>query len=249
MEETKVATNGSSTPITAKQYSEAVNLITIDEAHKLLGIKPDHNIETLLKSFEILVDCKIENHETKDLRSLTDAKNILLRKQVENQIEETGRFDLSGLVPFKDICKNCHGAGELYQFFRRSVEEDCRFCEGKKTITKTCKDCKGTGRYVKNDTDLKINVECRSCDKDPETGKPLGTKTEKCRACRGKGKFRKMRIAPKIEDTTHCRPCKGRGWKFVAPERQPQPEREKNPLNPVLSADLASKIKTTMVEG
>jgi len=89
---------------------------------------------------------------------------------------------------------------------------------------------------VKPKTDhLLINVECKTC-----RGKkfhPESKKTQiliKCKTCSGKRVTKIPVITPNVNTTTVCRVCSGMG--FVSPK--PGPE------NPVLTRDLASRIRT-----
>jgi DnaJ-class molecular chaperone len=136
------------------------------------------------------------------------------------QIKEHGKFDLTDIIPFKDICESCGGSGELYKFFRNAATEPCRFCDDGYVLI-TCRSCKGTTRYKKTQNSLNINVECNRCERDAD-GKPTGKEKVKCRKCKGSGNFRKLVIAPKIESTTHCRECKGRGFTLPDPKGKPK---------------------------
>jgi hypothetical protein len=236
-------TEHETTAITKQDVEKVVSVISINDAEKILGIKnePPYDIKKLLHEYHIGFEVLMENREFKKLRPLTDAKNIILRHLIENQVEENGRFDMEGVIPFEDACTSCHGTGELYKFFRRVVTLDCKFCEGEGEVTLECRACGGSGRYIREYGDLKIDVACKKCDKDPETGDPLGVVTYKCRRCRGKGTFRKTVIDSKIKSTTHCKVCKGRG--FIVPDDRFPPRRGQTIqiANPVIKeSDLES---------
>ena len=161
-------------------------------------------------------------------------------------VAEHGRFDFTGLIPFENACFACHGTGERYKFFKQTAVVPCKFCDGGTKVI-DCPSCKGTGTFRKwsKDNGGYVGVDCIKCDKDADN-KPTGKRTVKCFKCHGTGDFKKLVIAPKIEETTHCRTCKGRG--FVVDEQPKQQkakivERKTQPLsNPVLSTALADKI-------
>ena len=234
----EIMTKQTSEPATAQDVEQAKILVTIKESEKFLGTGKDYDVEHLLKGFEIDYICKIENEETKDLKTLTDAKNICLRHKIEEMIEETGRFDL--VIPFEDVCKDCGGSGELYKFFRKTVEVECRVCEGAGKKVVKCKSCHGTSRFRKDDgKGLRINVLCKTC-KGENMVDDVSMVELKCKKCRGKGQVRKIALDAKIKSTTFCRTCKGRGFNL--------PKKAKPPSNPVISADLADAIKDKIID-
>lgn len=234
--------NKSSIPTESQVVENAKLLISQNEAEKLVNVNgQDYDILSLLTSFESEFYKKIKKHETKDLRQLTDAKNIILRIKVEEMVATNGRFDFTNLIPFETACTGCKGTGELYKFFRHTIPVDCKFCDkdengkttGKKTVI--CRSCKGSGKYQNN-------FACRTC-KDPETNQSTGKVVIKCRKCRGSGTFHKLAIDSKLKSTTHCRPCKGRG--FIQPEKEVK--KSTKPANPVLPKDLGEKIKASVI--
>lgn len=236
-------------PATAQQVESIVQITTMAEAANLLNLEDGYDVTNLLTSFEHEIHAAIDNKKTRMLKPLTDAKNILLRHEVEQMIEADGKFSFEGIIPFETGCLSCRGTGELYKFFRQAVTEPCNKCEDGRALI-PCRSCKGTTRYRKKQGNLHINVDCTRCAKDSE-GNPMGKEYVKCRHCRGTGNYRKLTIAPKIKSTTHCRECKGRG--FTLPEPPPKVAktptvREADPDNPVLSADLASKLKNATVK-
>jgi len=226
-------------PATAQDVEQAKLLVTIEDSEKFLGLKEGYDVSQLLQCYETSFLDRIKNKKTKDLKTLTDSKNILLRSQIEGQISENGRFDLT--IPFEKICKDCSGTGELYKFFRKTVEVECRVCEGKGKLLVPCRSCHGTGRFVKQDKGLKINVVCKTCKAD-ESKKIDGVYhvEVKCKKCKGKGTIRKVALDDKIKSTTFCKTCRGRGFEM--------PKKEVIPSNPVLSASLGEQIKTTIVK-
>ena len=243
---------------TAQDLGMLISITNIDEASKLLNLPDAYDVPTMLVAFENEIHASINNKKTRMLKPLTEAKNIILRNQVEQMVEETGRFDLTGLVPFEEGCIPCRGTGELYKFFRKAATVPCKFCTDGKSedngyVFIPCRACKGTKRYKKRQKGLTINVECTRCHPDEE-GNPSGLERVKCRACMGKATFRKLVIDSKIKSTTHCRHCKGRG--FVLPE--PPAKQAKaakvetphtaTPSNPVISADLGAQLKGVEVK-
>jgi len=243
---------------TAQDLAVLISVTNIDEASKLLNLPDAYDVPTMLTAFENEIHASINNKKTRMLKPLTEAKNILLRSQIEQMIEENGRFDLAGMIPFEEACIHCKGSGELYKFFRKAATVPCKFCtDGKPEdngyVFITCRACKGTTRYKKQQKGLTINVECTRCHKDAE-GKPTGQERVKCRACLGKATFRKLVIDSTIKSTTHCRHCKGRG--FVLPEppakkakaHKTEKSYDATPANPVISADLGAQLKGAEVK-
>jgi len=219
-------------PATAQDVATAKLLVDIEEAEALLGFgkKKDYSVNDLLKSFEVCFQVFEENGETKKILPLTNAKNILMRHQIEQMVAENGRFDVTGMIPFEKICLSCRGTGELYKFFRRVVPTPCKFCKGEGTSIRQCISCKGTGRYK--------NKDCRLCN---GTGKQI----IKCRSCHGKGVFNKFAIDAKISSTTPCKKCEGHG--FITPKPETKKQHVHTPNNPVITADLGETIKNTVV--
>lgn len=205
------------------------NLASINNARKILNVDGKNTSEIFMAYTDLL-----KNNPAKSLEKLTNAKNILMRAAIEMMVEKTGKFNLTDLLEFKDSCPACKGTGELYKFFRTETVVDCKFCDqengkatGKKTIL--CKSCEGSGMY-------KEGVPCRACDKD-EQGKPSGKKLVICRRCRGTKEFHKITIDSRLKSTTCCNKCGGLG------HFQQKKENVIMPINPVISVELADKIK------
>lgn len=228
-EETKVATENvtdaapkvmvmTDDPATAQQVEAFQQITDLGQAASFLELPDEYEVTDLLVQFEKRIHAAIDSKKTKLLKPLTDAKNILLRHIVETQVKNTGKFDFTDVIPFETACTSCRGTGELYKFFRNTVTEPCKFCNNGYVLI-TCRSCKGSTRYKKNQHDLKIDVECSQCERD-ENDKPTGQEKVKCRKCRGTAKFRSHPIAPKIESTTHCHDCKGRGFTLPEPEKK-----------------------------
>lgn len=239
---------------TAQDLEELISVGNIDEASKLLNVKSDVNIPTMLTSFEESIHNSIEDKKTRMLKPLTEAKNILLRSKIEHMIKDTGRFDLTGMIPFKEACISCKGTGEIYKFFRIGETEPCKFCtdgepEDNGYVFITCRVCKGTKIHE--------GKECARCHRDPKTDLPIGKERVKCRQCRGKAIWRKLVIDSKIKSTTHCRHCKGRGFTLPEPPVKkvktvtPQTDRRKkigSLGNPVISAQLGEQLKRANIK-
>lgn len=219
------------------QVVEATKLLTtVHEAEVFFNLdNQKYDVPILLTCFETQFYSKIKNRKTNDLRQLTDAKNILLRNQVEMMIEKKGMFNLDNIIPFENVCVSCKGTGERYKFFRFTMPVNCKFCDteivGKRTVK--CRSCHGTGKYGIHN--------CTTCQ-DPNTKESSGYVRIKCRHCRGTGIYHKLVIDSKIKSTTHCRRCKGRG--FIQPEKE---RKNVTPANPVISENLGQQIKKTVI--
>lgn len=241
--------------VTAQDLQTEISVHNVDEAAKVLdmdwidGVSTKYKIPVMLSIFEDRIRSSIKNKKTKMLKPLTEAKNILLRSEIEKMIEKDGRFNLVGMIPFEEACISCKGTGELYKFFRTETSVPCKFCTNGKPendgyIFIQCHVCKGTKVYEEK--------ECPNCYRDPKTDLPTGKEQIKCRACRGHAIFHKWPIDSKIKSTTHCRHCKGRG--FTLPEPPPRKPKKFNKIKsspkhissfgtPVISAQLGEQLK------
>jgi len=233
-----VESNSSSqTPATAQEVREVKLLTSVKEAKKVLSFNLEKysDIE-LLTHFQNSILPKLEKHETKDLKQMIDAKNLLLRPEIERQVEQNGKFTLN--IPFETSCTSCCGTGERYKFFKKIIEVECKFCDKGELII-TCPACKGSGRYIKDTPDLKINVKCKKCNKvNEKTDEILVGKIKvKCRTCRGSGKFSKLVIDSYIKSTTYCKDCRGKGFRY---------KKVKEPDNPVIPANIGQEIKNAV---
>lgn len=227
-----------SVPVEAQDVETTKLLTSRQTAESFFNLEnQEYDIPILLTNFIN----QFKKRETKNLGQLTNAKNILLRHQIEKMVEKDGRFNLDGLIPFKNVCMSCQGSGERYKFFRDTMPVNCKFCDvdentkpiGKLTVK--CRSCHGTGKYN--------NHICTTC-KDPNTNKSTGYVRIKCRNCRGTGTYYKLVIDSKLKSTTYCRRCKGRG--FILPETEPK---KITPIiNPVISKDIGQKIKSTVIK-
>lgn len=243
---------------TAQDLQSLISINSIDTASKLLKLENGYDITTMLKTFEESIHSSIKNKKTRMLKPLTESKNILLRAEIEKMIEQTKRFDLTGMIPFKEACISCHGTGEIYKFFRISESVPCKFCtngapEDDGYVFIKCRQCKGTKVYK--------GKECPRCYRDPKTDLATGTIRVKCRRCRGSKVFLKLVIDSKIKSTTHCHHCKGRGFTLPEPpvkkvktfkssdkERKQFDKYITSLNNPVITAQLGELLKGTNVK-
>ena len=225
--------------------------LQIIEFQKTLGTGASYSMDHLFQCFEMSIWVKDENSElTKNaLDDLIQAKNILLRQIVLNQIETEGQFKI--VAPFDNTCTKCGGSGELYKFKRSSQRVTCMKCkkpddlrdhlislgnspeqiDGFKVIT--CPSCDGTSRFTKN----KKDEPCKTCNgkyltKDSES---LTQVLRKCETCRGKMKVKKFAINPELKSTTKCRYCSGKGFFIPKPESLPD--------NPAINSEIADQLK------
>ncbi len=247
-------------PLEVQEQSALKTQVDVDEALKVLNLSASEDLPTMLKTFEKQIRASIDNKKTHLLKGLTNNKNVILRSEIEKMIEANGRFDLSKIIPFEEVCKSCNGSGELYRFYRIDATVPCKFCtdgnpEDNGYVFIPCRACKGTKRYKKQQKDLTINVDCTRCYQDPETGLATGLERVKCRACLGKATFRKMVIDAKIKSTTRCSHCKGRGFnlpdpppKKVKAAKTHKPRTRTVLANPVISADLGAQLKEVDVK-
>jgi hypothetical protein len=241
------------TPLTEQQVQDINILTNVVDAEKVIGLNGTYSISELLQKF---YDEYNDSSRKSQGTVLINAKNIALRHLIVKNIKETGGFfDTTEAIPFKMACTRCKGHGELYSFHREARQHNCHHCDttddgkatGRKTIT--CPDCKGSRVYKKRvgggPHDIET-VDCTKCDKDSE-GRPTGKWTFKCRPCRGTGRFEKLGITHAIKSTTVCFECSGTGFLTKQQLKAIEKSRKlKGPANPVISTDLATKIKATV---
>jgi len=233
--------------------------MSLIEAEKIVraGVNYDHIKVT--QCYDIQYWVNIENEEKNKNPDLVQAKDIMLRALLEEQIRATGRFDFSG-IKFEKTCPDCGGTGELYKLGRKSIEEACKKCvsnaaaiaflgprydplkmkisdkpedadksSGKRLVK--CRKCEN-GRYIKGSHDggLKINVLCKTCHGKAEV-------LIKCKTCRGKKIVKKNVLDGSVESTTTCKTCHDKG--FLTPK-----EISKSyPDNPIIPVNLGEAIK------
>ena len=227
------------TPATAQDVEEAKMILFENDAKRILGLEKDYNMIELLSKFQ-----QMEEDGKGSLKQLVDSKNILLRLEVEKQVEETGKFSIE--VPFETACVQCCGSGERYKFFIKAVEVDCKYCGGSGTLLIPCRACKETGIFTKPNG---AQVPCKKCNQiHPDTQKPLeGQRLVKCKKCAhtGKvGKFEKKVLDSKIKSTTYCKSCKGKGYL----SRKKKIKKDVQLDNPVISKTIGSQIKKAVAQ-
>lgn len=226
------------TPATAQDVEEAKMIIFANDAKRVLGLSDDYSMIELLTRFQ-----ELEEEGIGSLKQLVDSKNILLRQEVEKQVEEFGKFSLQ--IPFETACVQCCGSGERYKFYIKAVEVDCKFCEDG-TLIVPCRACKETGTYIKPGGE---EVPCNKCNReDPKTGELLvGKRRVKCKKCAhtGKiGKFEKKVLDSKIKSTTYCKACRGKGYL----SRKKKTKKNNQLGNPVISETLGNQIKNAVAK-
>ena len=193
-------------------------MTTYQEAMKSLDLHDDIFVRTALKSFRTKVNT------TKQHVHLMESKNIIIRKWIEDQLQQNGRWSLSS--PYQDACKKCNSTGEIYKLEKIKFENVCTGCHGKgyKWV------------LYSNDEQQEINlVENRKNN--------LGNKFKvRCTTCLGKGiiseknwKSNSYKFTGKIYSSTKCPQCKGYGFPFIPPNII---------QNPVLTNRLAQIINT-----
>lgn len=125
---------------------------------------------------------------------------------------------------------------ELISLIEKMVELHAGFnFEGIVPFEKICTDCKGAGVKFKFFRKL-VKVECKFCDKDPETNKANGYRTIPCKPCRGSGQYEKVN-GRKIT----CTKCEGKGEvTFKCNKCRNEKERGTFTLHPI-----DSKVKST----
>lgn len=215
-------------------YQKAVNILQLNKQNITIP-------HTLINFRSMIANDDIEVPSTS---ILIEAKNIILRRWIEERLQEQGHWDLKS--PYKDECTRCHGTGEIYKLEKEKFKKDCEVCNGNGYLWLICRSCKGTGRYIRNDKkvkDLIINVVC-NCDKFAKKygDEHKGQIRVFCRECRGKGgstslkpwQEENFRYTGKIYSTTKCPQCHGYGF----------PITPRGVVNPVLSNQLAQIINT-----
>lgn len=211
---------------------------TIKTSEKILGLKDSYILSDILSNFELCWEIAYENEKGNDIKELTDSKNYLERIEILTMVSETERvhftskdgkkkrFDLLGKIPFKRVCWKCHGTGETYKFHRSTITSICKLCNGQGVAAKKkCPICNGRDGEV-----------CKACNNTGEI-------TPICRACRGTKLYHQHPIIAKLETTTMCSHCQGRG--FPLPKKVEE-RKSKIPDNPVISKNLGEQIKSVV---
>lgn len=227
----------------------------LEEAKKILGSGEELSISHVLKCFDVKYWALNENNELNEkLDTLILSKQTLLRKCVEMEMQTRRFFKIAEQAPFENICSACKGAGEIYKFARGLKAVKCRTCLGQKEVWVKCHSCKGTTIY--QPTPESTPVTCRTCRKyyeketDPEKREKIKGKIPfKCDKCRGSGERLVLIRTHEIESTTPCKRCNELG--FIPPKKKKDHSRSKKYVgeatpNPVLSSEIASKIKESI---
>ena len=149
-----------------------------------------------------------------------------------------------GCLKCKDVLISYNGNplvinGDLITLSDKDVSDNPNFKRFLGRVVEDCISCKGTGRYITEDKEFggKNDLECKTCHGKNIDG--LSDRTQiitKCKTCRGKRTLKIPVISPEIKSTTICRKCTGNGFIIPRPEIQP--------MNPVISVDIASGIQT-----
>lgn len=126
--------------------------------YKVLTGKEDVSLTEALLAFES------KSNKTK---RVVEARDFLVRNWVLKRISEQGFFDFkSGIIPFKNVCPKCSGAGNRFKFFKLDKDSSCRKCKGVgRSNGKTCITCNGKGIFTRIVTEpvMKSYNQCRHC--------------------------------------------------------------------------------------
>ena len=216
-------------------YQKAVQILQLNKQNITIP-------HTLINFRSMIVNDNLSDHSESNL---IEAKNIIIRTWIEEQLQKQGHWDLKS--PYKDKCKKCKGSGEIYKLEKE--KKPCHACNGDGYLWVRCRSCKGTGRYKrpdKNYKDLIINVKCNCTKFAAHYGEEFKGKIPiRCRECLGKGSItnlkntgpwqnKNFRYTGKIYSTTKCPNCYGFGF----------PITPKGHINPVLSNRLVHIINT-----
>ena len=245
----------------------------LETAKKVLGLSKEFSGERILQFFEVSHWVAKENEDLDEIPKLILAKNVLIRSIICEQMKARRYFRI--ISPFDHSCKSCHGTGELYKFKDKIVEVTCHLCGGTGERWVKCPTCKGTGRYnVRWKEGGGIDVECRHCLPQKGTEK-AGKVPIRCIQCNRElpdgeenpnpGKMKKIVKSHIMESTTPCKHCHELGFTTNLPYKQTRAYKERQRMKkqikpkqsvkthhsncmgePVLSADLACKIKESI---
>jgi hypothetical protein len=196
----------------------------------------------------ITAECVIESFHKlftgreKPARDLFQARDILVKNEVEKQMAASPKrfFRITPNIP--DKCESCSGTGKIFLFEREEIVEDCRTCKGSGNLIIACKDCGGEGKFHHQiaekgddeDAEVKTSVECITC-------KGTGKAEVKCITCLGEGTKRKSMKKAKVQSADRCKACRGYGFKTN--DAKPATAAPKKRFNPVISQSLAEQIK------
>jgi len=220
---------------------ETIESMPIVDAEKMLGVGKNYDIGHVLKCFDVIHWAKEENKEPEQIPDIILAKNSLLRNLVSTQKKKYRFFTIES--PFQHTCPKCKGAGEIFKFFKKTVDVNCHICGKKGTIKNDCPTCKGTGRFIKRwKTGGGVNLECKKC----KGKKKVDTK---CVKCLGKGVIPKPVLTHTLKSTTPCKKCNQLGYithSAPPPKKKKKPfkkKAKKAPFKPLMDQSLADKIK------
>jgi len=145
-----------------------------------------------------------------------------------------------GCLKCKDVLIHLNGKdliieGDIITYDGKNVSDDPKYKRFLGKVVENCISCGGSGRYITEDKEYggSNNLLCKTCHGINIDGLSKTTQIiKKCKTCRGKRKIKIPVISPEIKSTTICHKCSGRG--FIV----------HNPMNPVISQDIADGIKT-----
>ena len=184
-------------------------------AEKIIGVGTDYNMKHVLQCFEIVHWAKIQNREFDSLANVLEAKNALMRTLVTDQKKKFRFFEIES--PFENTCRKCKGSGEIFKFFKKTVNVNCHICGGASKVEESCPVCKGTGRFIRRwKTGGGVNLECKKCQ-----GK--GKHKVNCKECLGKGKIKKAVLSDELKSTTPCKRCRQLGFIIKSKKSKSKP--------------------------
>ena len=196
-------------------------LIDLEKASNILEIPKESNDIHIFSAYKEKIETTLDRQL---LRDLTEAKNLLIRKEVECQISSRNFFRLRTPPDF-NICNVCKGSGEIYRFELIIIEliNECSKCKGTGNLLRVCKKCNGTGSHYG-----KVCFNCK--------GTGFYVTNQKCTNCQGTGdiKTKRMTRTGKIAAVSTCKICRGTGLKKV---------QKKIMFCPVISKNIAELIK------
>lgn len=155
-----------------------------------------------------------------------------------------------GCLKCKDSIIRLNGKDLIIEFDKiiydgKDVSDEPKYKRYLGRVVENCESCNGSGRYIFEDPEFggKNDLECKTCHGINIDGISMHPVLEqlttqiitKCKTCKGKRRIKIPVISPTIKSTTICRKCSGKGYVAPKPERQP--------MNPVMTNALASRIK------
>jgi len=205
----------------------------LSNAEKVIGVGTDYNMKHVLQCFEIVHWAKIQNREFDSLANVLEAKNALMRTLVTDQKKKFRFFEIES--PFENTCRKCKGAGEIFKFFKKTVNVNCHICGGASKVEETCPVCKGTGRFIRRwKTGGGVNLACKKCE-----GK--GKRKVNCKECLGKGKIKKAVLSDELKSTTPCKRCRQLGFIIKSKKSKNKPASKYKKHRPFQPFPIKSK--------